>query len=239
MKVLRSNFFWFLAILVGLLVILIVFMIKDNGNEPTILDEGSDPPVEQSDTVSDPTLIPTPVLWGDYGLGDRVEVTNPVSLCVFYRVDQEDCGYNPGHLFRGDVVEIIGEASLRNQNSGFGEPYWAWPATVIYGGIYVEDGQFWVPDSESSSSNVSDERPFPEFEVGDRVEVSYNFVLRHSPAGDAITYPESGVVELIEGGRDVTITAGPTLGPDGRYWCKVHSVHGQDGWIPCEFRWIP
>ena len=135
---------------------------------------------------SEPDRVPTPALQHDYQKGEirragwthSLDETPPPD----YTGELELWGAGL-HIHDGDIVEILGPPKLVRD-------YWRWPIKVLQGGIYVEDGEYWIYDEDAGlfGPTTLGERPIPNFSVGEEVAVSYNFCLRDGPAGATHIY---------------------------------------------------
>ncbi len=139
----------------------------------------------------------------------------------------------------GDIVEITGgPETISDPLYGGSAKYCT--VKVLQGSIYAEDdGEWFVSWDACMYQTTLGERPVPDFEVGDKILLGYNFVLRSSPAGPPIL-DNAGQPIIVFGHWKAAITDGPALA-DGRYWYQV-AIDEPNlqplplGWVPPEFQ---
>ena len=188
-----------------------------------------------------------PSLLNQYQPGQVYVVYGSTQVCL--ADTQRNCSSDYSHptnfhIFDKDVVRITGLPRLIGHDDTHNGS-WQWPAVVVYGSVYTEGMAILIPDDSEPYYSVNlfptevGERPIPDFQVGEPVKVSYNFVLRDGPAGRPISVNDYGNARLVYGGTPVTILAGPTLGNDRHYYCQIGGDNTPRSWVPCEFAKVP
>jgi hypothetical protein len=202
---------------------------------------------ESDDSVENPavTIVPLPALLHSYQAGQLLSIAEG-SLYFCVEADYETAeGYPPCnfniHAFSGDVVEVVGKAE-------YFEKYeeWYWPVTGRRGSKYMVGEDGWIGDS-GQTLTINELPPLraPDFEVGEKLLLAYNFKLRTGPNGEQII-GRLGLPLIVYGGSKVEVLDGPVFGSDSSYWCQIAHLDYRNeerdlsyyplGWVPCEFQ---
>ena len=213
---------------------------RRSGDEAVETAATPTPAATQTVETPTPTPLPIPVLENDYEDGAVLRVYGTYFPCTTGEGEYAQNCYPHYHLFQGDVVQIMGPPTIMNRDEEWGrEGSWHWPIKILQGGVYVEGEWLWISDSAYLYETSLGERPVPDFEVGDKVRLNYNFVLAGAPAGQPVGFDAAGNPLLVYGGTKATVTGGPTLTSDGYYSCEIEMSYRPTGWVPCEFKLAP
>lgn len=230
-----------IAIPVAAVLVFVFFFRADNETKNLSKDNTS---------VTIETSTPgVPFLTHGFKTGDYVHIGKNMWVCSPHEanaLNTERC-WEQEQLKSDDYVQVTGEAKLLDKGEYYPGGRWYWPVNVVQAGVYSEGSSGFLADDDWIFGPISTlpTRTTPDFKSGETVLVSFNFVLRRTPAGDPWVIGSYGYGAMVYGGAEVTLATEPTPGPDGRYWCGFYSSELADFnglpadtllWIPCELQ---